>query len=87
MMGTSSVGTLVDFLSWPDFLLGLSAQQNGSLLSNVCESADDYGLLNRGYRSWNGSLFVGDSYTHSTGQRGRINPLLRAEKLGPGAVA
>ena len=57
------LGTLTQFLSWPDFLLGLSAQQNGTnLFSNVFASVDDYGLLNREYRSWNGALFVGDHF-------------------------
>ena len=55
------LGTLVDFLSWPDFLLGLNAEQNGTnLFSNVFASIDDFGLLDREYRSWNGSLFAGD---------------------------
>jgi hypothetical protein len=57
------VGSLVDFLSWPDFLLGLSSDENGTnLFSNVFASIDDYGLLNREYRSWNGSLYIGDHY-------------------------
>ena len=56
-------GTFVDFLSWPDFLLGLNAEQNGTnLFSNVYESVDVYGLMNREYRSWNGSLFIGDHF-------------------------
>jgi hypothetical protein len=57
------IGSLVEFLSWPDFLLGLSADKNGTdLFSNVFASVDDYGLLNREYRSWNGSLYIGDHY-------------------------
>ena len=57
------LGTLTEFLSWPDFLLGLSATQNGTnLFSNVYASIDDYGLLNREYRSWDGSLFIGDHF-------------------------
>jgi len=57
------LGTLAEFLSWPDFLLGLNAAQDGTnLFGNVFASIDDYGLLNREYRSWNGSLFVGDHY-------------------------
>ena len=57
------LGSLTQFLSWPDFLLGLDAQQNGTnLFSNVFASVDDYGLLDREYRSWNGSLFVGDHF-------------------------
>ncbi len=57
------LGTLAEFLSWPDFLLGLNAEQNGTnLFGNVYASIDDYGLLNREYRSWNGSLFAGDHF-------------------------
>ena len=57
------LGTLAEFLSWPDFLLGLNATQNGTnLFSNVFASIDDYGLLDRKYRSWDGSLFVGDHF-------------------------
>ncbi len=56
-------GTFVDFLSWPDFLLGLNAEQNGTnLFSNVYQSIDVYGLMNREYRSWNGSFFIGDHF-------------------------
>jgi Carboxypeptidase regulatory-like domain/TonB dependent receptor/TonB-dependent Receptor Plug Domain len=55
------LGSLAEFLSWPDFLLGLNSTQNGTnLFSNVYASIDDFGLLNRSYRSWNGSLFLGD---------------------------
>jgi hypothetical protein len=61
------LGTLTEFLSWPDFLLGLNATQNGTnLVSNVYASIDDYGLLNREYRSWNGSLFIGDHFRATT---------------------
>jgi len=57
------LGSLAQFLSWPDFLLGLDADQNGTkLFSNVYASLDDYGLLAREYRSWNGSLFIGDHF-------------------------
>ena len=57
------LGSLAEFLSWPDFLLGLNAQQNGTnLFSNVYASIDDYGLLDREYRSWDGSLFIGDHF-------------------------
>jgi hypothetical protein len=55
-------GSATEFLSWPDFLLGLSAAQNGSLFSNVFASIDNFGLLNREYRSWNASLFAGDHF-------------------------
>jgi len=57
------IGSYVQFLSWPDFLLGLNATQNGTgSFSNVSTSIDDYGLLNRDYRSWEESLYVQDIY-------------------------
>jgi len=75
------LGSFVNFLSWPDFLLGLNAEQNGTnLFSNVYESIDDYGLLNRKYRSWNGSLYLGDHYR--TGSTFTIDAGVRYERLG-----
>ena len=57
------LGSFLQFLSWPDFLLGLSATQNGTgTFSNVYASADDYGLLNREYRAWEGSAYGQDNY-------------------------
>jgi len=57
------LGSFVQFLSWPDFLLGLNATQNGTgTFSNVFESVDDFGLLNREYRAWEGSAYGQDSY-------------------------
>jgi hypothetical protein len=75
------LGSFLQFLSWPDFLLGLNATQNGTgIFSNVYASVDDYGLLNREYRAWEGSAYAQDSY--------RIAPTLtlsfglRYERLG-----
>ena len=77
----AGVGSFVQFLTWPDFLLGLNATQNGThLFSNVFESVDDYGLLDREYRAWEASLYAQDTY--------RISPSLtftlglRYERLG-----
>ena len=57
------LGSLVQFLSWPDFLLGLNATQNGTnLFSNVYASVDDFGLLNREYRAWEASVYGQDNY-------------------------
>jgi hypothetical protein len=57
------LGSLVQFLSWPDFLLGLNATQNGTnLFSNVYASVDDFGLLNREYRAWEASIYGQDNY-------------------------
>lgn len=75
------IGSLVDFLSWPDFLLGQNADQNGTnLFSNVFASIDDYGLLNREYRSWNGSLYVGDHFQLT--DRFTVDAGLRYERIG-----
>jgi hypothetical protein len=55
--------SFVEFLSWPDFLLGLSAAGNGTgTFSNVFESEDAFGLFNREFRAWETSLFVQDEY-------------------------
>jgi hypothetical protein len=59
----AGTGSNVQFLSWPDFLLGLNATQNGTqLFSNVNQSIDIYGLLDREYRAWEGSAYGQDNY-------------------------
>jgi hypothetical protein len=56
-------GSYLQFLSWPDFLLGLSESGNGTgIFSNVFGSSDLFGLLNREFRVWEGSGFVQDDY-------------------------
>jgi len=53
----------VQFLSWPDFLLGLSGSGNGTgTFSNVFASSDFFGLLNRELRVWEGSAFAQDDF-------------------------
>ena len=74
------VGSLVQFLSWPDFLLGLSSAQNHSSFSNVFSSGDDYGLFEREYRSWEVSGYGQDDYRFS--QSLTFNLGLRFERLG-----
>jgi hypothetical protein len=56
------LGAGVQFLSWPDFLLGLSASGNGTSFSNVFSSFDDFGLTTREYRAWEGVGFAQDDY-------------------------
>jgi Carboxypeptidase regulatory-like domain/TonB dependent receptor-like, beta-barrel len=59
----SGAGSYVQFLSWPDFLLGLNAAGNGTgTFSNVFGSSDIYGLLDRKLNSWEGSAFAQDNY-------------------------
>jgi len=59
----SGFGSYVQFLSWPDFLLGLDGSDNGTgTFSNVFASTDAYGLLDRKLNAWEGSAFFQDSY-------------------------
>ena len=57
------LGSFLQFLSWPDFLLGLDATENGTgSFSNVFASVDVFGLFNREYRVWEGAAFAQDDY-------------------------
>jgi hypothetical protein len=79
--GIVGLGSFLQFLSWPDFLLGLSAAVNGTgTFSNVFASADDFGLLDREYRAWEGSAFGLDDYRISKSLT--LNLGLRYERLG-----
>jgi hypothetical protein len=74
------LGSFLRFLSWPDFLLGLSSGGNGTAFSNVFASFDDFGLTTREFRVWEGAGFAQDDW--------RIRKLLtlnigvRYERLG-----
>ncbi len=48
------------FASFPDFLLGLSAAQNGSPFSNILASIDVPALFDRSWRSWNDAVYIQD---------------------------
>ena len=75
------LGSFVQFLSWPDFLLGLSASDNGTgTFSNVFASLDVFGLFDRDFRVWEASLFSQDDYR--IGKRLTVNFGLRYERLG-----
>ena len=75
------LGSVLEFLSWPDFLLGLSATDNGTeRFSNVYASLDDFGLLDREYRVWEGSAFAQDNYKIVPSLT--LNLGLRYERLG-----
>ena len=73
-------GSFVQFLSWPDFLLGLDANGNGTSFSNISRSADAFGLLSREFRVWEGSGFVQDDYRIRRFLT--LNIGLRYERLG-----
>ena len=74
-------GSFVQFLSWPDFLLGLDGNGNGTgTFSNVFSSFDIFGLLNREFRVWEGSGFVQDDYRIRRSLT--LNLGLRYERLG-----
>jgi Carboxypeptidase regulatory-like domain/TonB dependent receptor len=74
------LGSFVEFLSWPDFLLGSSAASNGTQFSNVFASFDDFGLTQREYRVWEGAGFVQDDYRIRKSLM--LNIGLRYERLG-----
>jgi len=74
------LGSLVQFLSWPDFLLGRNALDNGTPFSNVFASFDDFGLTNRQYRVWEGTAFIQNDYRIHKSVT--LNIGLRYERLG-----
>lgn len=75
------LGSFVQFLSWPDFLVGLSAIDNGTgSFSNVYASIDDFGMFDRDYRAWEGSAFALEDYRIRKSLN--LNFGLRYERLG-----
>ncbi len=75
------IGSSVQFLSWPDFLLGLNANNNGTgKFSNVFASSDNYGLLNRNFAAWEGSAFAQDDFRITRALT--LNAGLRYERIG-----
>ena len=77
----AGTGSFIQFLSWPDFLLGLNASDNGTgTFSNVFQSNDIFGLLDREFRVWEGSGFVQDDYRIK--QTLTLNLGVRYERLG-----
>jgi hypothetical protein len=75
------LGSFLQFLSWPDFLLGLDATENGTgTFSNVFASVDVFGLLDREYRVWEGAAFAQDDYKVTKVLT--LNFGLRYERLG-----
>lgn len=74
-------GSYLQFLSWPDFLLGLNGVANGTRnVSNVFASTDLFGLLNREFRVWEGSGFLQDDYRIN--RTLNLNLGVRYERLG-----
>jgi hypothetical protein len=74
------LGSFLQFLSWPDFLLGLSAEDNDTGFSNVFASFDDFGLTNREFRVWEGTAFAQDDYRIRRSLT--LNIGLRYDRLG-----
>jgi Carboxypeptidase regulatory-like domain/TonB dependent receptor len=74
------LGSFVQFLSWPDFLLGLNAASNGTDSSNVNASFDDFGLSTREYRAWEGAAFAQDDWRIRKSLT--LNLGVRYERLG-----
>lgn len=77
----AGTGSYVQFLSWPDFLLGLDGSENGTgIFSNVFGSSDLFGLLDREFRVWEGSGFMQDDYRIRSSLT--LNLGVRYERLG-----
>lgn len=76
----AGLGSFMQFLSWPDFLLGLDASANGTPFSNVFASFDVFGLTDRQFRAWEGSAFAQDDFRMSKSLT--LNFGLRYERLG-----
>ena len=77
----AGTGSYLQFLSWPDFLLGLDGAANGTGdFSNVFASDDLFGLLNREFRVWEGSGFFQDNYRVSRSLNLHLG--VRYERLG-----
>jgi hypothetical protein len=57
---------ILDFLSFPDFLLGMSAAQNGTQFSNISLSEGIAGSLSKAYRANNYATFVQDDFKISS---------------------
>jgi outer membrane receptor protein involved in Fe transport len=68
----AGLGSAVQLLSWPDFLLGLDALHNAS--------RDVFGLLNRELTGWESALFV--QHTYRIRPSLTLNLGLRYERLG-----
>jgi len=68
------------FGTFPDFLLGQSAAQNGTPLSNVLASVDLPGLFDRAWRVWDADLFAQDDLKLT--RRLTVNLGFRYERLG-----
>lgn len=72
---------VLGFLSFPDFLLGMSAAQNGTAVSNISSVLADTGEFDKGFRYLDFSSFIQDDIQLSP--RLNVNVGLRWDIFGP----
>ncbi len=68
------------YLTWADFMLGMSGAQNGTPFSNIFLSEDNPGIFDRAYRVWESNAYAQDDFQVTQGLT--LNLGFRYDRLG-----